>query len=151
MIGIFFVMISWVALSFWIAKGIWIDCIPSKQKWMLKCWNSLTKFDLPSSTDTWSCPDWIQLWSKFCGKFVKLSSNSFWLSNIFSLIFWFWLWINKCCLLSSSKFLNEAMIVGGGCCCTIFCAGVRKFSSFEDSSQDSSVDVMSSWNEFWSV
>ena len=152
LIGIFFVIISCVEFSFWIANGIWIDCIPSG-KWMKNNYNLNVNFatiSSPSSTETWSCPDCIQLCNRFWGKFVKLSSKSFWLSSIFSFIFWFCVCTNKCCLLSSSKFLNE--VIGGGCvccCCAIFCAGVKKFSSFDDSSHDSSVDVMSSWNESW--
>lgn len=155
-IGIFFVIISCVEFSFWIANGIVIDCIPSAQKKSSETVLHLkNKTFSPSSTVTWSCPDCIQLCSKFCGKLDKLSNKSFWLSNIFSLIFWFWVWMNSWCLVSSSKFLWDVKI-GGGCCCVSFwwfCwfwLFIKKFSSFDESSQhDSSVDVMSSWNESW--
>lgn len=184
LIGIFFVMISCVEFSFWIANGIVIDCIPSVlgKKRSIKEFCFLDFIFLPSSTETCNCPDCIQLWSKFCGKLDKLSSKSFWLSNIFSLIFWFCVWINSWCLFSPSKFLWEAscevIIDTCCCCCCCWCAcccccwcccwccwscwcasfwwfcwfwfGIKKFSSFEESSQhDSSVDVISSWNESW--
>lgn len=172
-------IISCVEFSFWMAKGTWIDCMPSVKTreiffdfyhnfWIMAIYEhrarqSCQASALPSSTVTWSCPDWIQLCSKFGGRLERLSSSNFWLSSIFSLNFW--LWMTKCCRFSSSKLRSDGMLAIDDCCCwwcwwwSCCCACVdnfcwtwlemRLFSSLEDSSHDSSVDVMSSWNESW--
>lgn len=169
LIGIFFVMISCVEFSFWIANGIVIDCMPSKRKKIvydgsqeivkysyrhqLKPEVVLIVSNFCDRKNVFKFEIFVSkhktYWIKFCGKLDKLSSNNFWLSSIFSLIFWFCVWMAKCCLLSLSKFLCEVTNSGG--CCGWFWFGIRKFSSFDDSSQhDSSEhDVMSSWNESW--